>query len=46
MPSVEVVRDRMTAGIARGHADLDWSGLGLIADEEASAARIQAPAIF
>jgi 3-hydroxyisobutyrate dehydrogenase-like beta-hydroxyacid dehydrogenase len=46
MPSVEVVRDRMMAGIARGHADLDWSGLGLIADEEASAARVQAPAIF
>ncbi len=46
MPSVEVVRDRMTAGIARGHADLDWSGLGLIADEEASAARVRAPAIF
>ena len=46
MPSVEVVRDRMTAGIARGHADLDWSGLGLIADEEASATRAQAPAIL
>jgi 3-hydroxyisobutyrate dehydrogenase-like beta-hydroxyacid dehydrogenase len=36
MPSVGVVRDRMTAGIARGHADLDWSALGLIADEEAA----------
>lgn len=36
MPSVGVVRDRMTAGIARGHADLDWSALGLVADEEAA----------
>jgi 3-hydroxyisobutyrate dehydrogenase-like beta-hydroxyacid dehydrogenase len=36
MPSVEVVRDRMMAGIARGHADLDWSALGLVADEEAA----------
>jgi 3-hydroxyisobutyrate dehydrogenase-like beta-hydroxyacid dehydrogenase len=35
MPSVDVVRDRMIAGIARGHADLDWSALGLIAAEEA-----------
>jgi 3-hydroxyisobutyrate dehydrogenase-like beta-hydroxyacid dehydrogenase len=35
MPSVDVVRDRMMAGIARGYADLDWSALGLIAAEEA-----------
>jgi 3-hydroxyisobutyrate dehydrogenase-like beta-hydroxyacid dehydrogenase len=35
MPSVGVVRDRMMTGIARGHADLDWSALGLIAAEEA-----------
>jgi 3-hydroxyisobutyrate dehydrogenase-like beta-hydroxyacid dehydrogenase len=35
MPSVGVVRDRMMAGIARGHANLDWSALGLIAAEEA-----------
>jgi 3-hydroxyisobutyrate dehydrogenase-like beta-hydroxyacid dehydrogenase len=35
MPSVGVVLDRMMAGIARGHADLDWSALGLIAAEEA-----------
>jgi 3-hydroxyisobutyrate dehydrogenase-like beta-hydroxyacid dehydrogenase len=35
MPSVDVVRDRMIAGIARGYADLDWSALGLIAAEEA-----------
>jgi len=35
MPSVGVVRDRMITGIARGHADLDWSALGLIAAEEA-----------
>jgi 3-hydroxyisobutyrate dehydrogenase-like beta-hydroxyacid dehydrogenase len=35
MPSVDVVRDRLITGIARGHADLDWSALGLVADEEA-----------
>jgi 3-hydroxyisobutyrate dehydrogenase-like beta-hydroxyacid dehydrogenase len=35
MPSVDVVRDRMIAGIARGYANLDWSALGLIAAEEA-----------
>ena len=35
MPSVDVVRDRMIAGIARGYGDLDWSALGLIAAEEA-----------
>jgi 3-hydroxyisobutyrate dehydrogenase-like beta-hydroxyacid dehydrogenase len=35
MPSVGVVRDRMMTAIARGHADLDWSALGLIAAEEA-----------
>ncbi len=35
MPSVGVVHDRMIAGMARGHADLDWSALGLIAAEEA-----------
>jgi 3-hydroxyisobutyrate dehydrogenase-like beta-hydroxyacid dehydrogenase len=35
MPSVGVVRDRMLTGIARGHGDLDWTALGLIAAEEA-----------
>ena len=35
MPSVNVVRDRLITGIARGYADLDWSVLGLIAAEEA-----------
>jgi 3-hydroxyisobutyrate dehydrogenase-like beta-hydroxyacid dehydrogenase len=35
MPSVNVVRDRLVAGIARGYADLDWTALGLIAAEEA-----------
>ena len=35
MPSVQVVRDRLTAGIARGYADLDWTALGLIAAQEA-----------
>jgi 3-hydroxyisobutyrate dehydrogenase-like beta-hydroxyacid dehydrogenase len=45
MPSVSVVRDRMMTGIARGYAELDWSGLGLIAAEEAGApvARCAAP---
>jgi 3-hydroxyisobutyrate dehydrogenase-like beta-hydroxyacid dehydrogenase len=35
MPSVSVVRDRLLTGIARGYAELDWTALGLIADEEA-----------
>jgi 3-hydroxyisobutyrate dehydrogenase-like beta-hydroxyacid dehydrogenase len=35
MPSVSVVRDRMMTAIGRGHADLDWTALGLIAAEEA-----------
>jgi 3-hydroxyisobutyrate dehydrogenase-like beta-hydroxyacid dehydrogenase len=35
MPSVQVVRDRLTAGIARGYAGLDWTALGLIAAQEA-----------
>jgi len=35
MPSVSVVRDRLITGIARGYDDLDWTGLGLVAAEEA-----------
>jgi 3-hydroxyisobutyrate dehydrogenase-like beta-hydroxyacid dehydrogenase len=35
MPSVGVVRDRLITGIARGHGQLDWTALGLIAAEEA-----------
>ena len=35
MPSVSVVRDRLITGIARGHGDLDWSALGLVAAQEA-----------
>ena len=35
MPSVGVVRDRLITGIARGYAGLDWTALGLIAEEEA-----------
>lgn len=35
MPSVDMVRDRMLTGMARGYANLDWSALGLIAAEEA-----------
>jgi 3-hydroxyisobutyrate dehydrogenase-like beta-hydroxyacid dehydrogenase len=34
MPSVSVVRDRLITGIARGHGELDWTALGLIAAEE------------
>jgi hypothetical protein len=34
MPSVSVVRDRLITGIARGHCDLDWTALGLIAADE------------
>jgi 3-hydroxyisobutyrate dehydrogenase-like beta-hydroxyacid dehydrogenase len=35
MPSVDVVRDRLITGIARGYGGLDWTALGLIAAEEA-----------
>lgn len=35
LPSVDVVRDRLITGIARGYGDLDWSALRLIAAEEA-----------
>jgi 3-hydroxyisobutyrate dehydrogenase-like beta-hydroxyacid dehydrogenase len=35
MPSVDVVRDRLITGIARGYADLDWTALGMIAAEAA-----------
>jgi 3-hydroxyisobutyrate dehydrogenase-like beta-hydroxyacid dehydrogenase len=35
MPSVDVVHDRLVSGVARGHGDLDWSALALIAAEEA-----------
>jgi 3-hydroxyisobutyrate dehydrogenase-like beta-hydroxyacid dehydrogenase len=35
MPSVNVVRDRLITGIARGYADRDWTVLGLIAAQEA-----------
>jgi 3-hydroxyisobutyrate dehydrogenase-like beta-hydroxyacid dehydrogenase len=35
MPSVSLVRDRMITAIARGHAKLDWTALGLVASEEA-----------
>jgi 3-hydroxyisobutyrate dehydrogenase-like beta-hydroxyacid dehydrogenase len=35
LPSVNVVRDRLISGIARGYGDLDWTALGLIAAEEA-----------
>jgi 3-hydroxyisobutyrate dehydrogenase-like beta-hydroxyacid dehydrogenase len=43
MPSVDVVRDRMVTGIAHGHADLDWTALGLIAAEEAGLHVPQSP---
>ena len=35
MPSVDVVRDRLITGIARGYDKLDWTVLGRIAAEEA-----------
>jgi 3-hydroxyisobutyrate dehydrogenase-like beta-hydroxyacid dehydrogenase len=44
MPSVDVVHDRMIAGIARGYADLDWTVLGLIAAEEAGLHGLLQPA--
>jgi 3-hydroxyisobutyrate dehydrogenase-like beta-hydroxyacid dehydrogenase len=34
MPSVGVARDWLITGIARGHGELDWTALGLIAAEE------------
>jgi 3-hydroxyisobutyrate dehydrogenase-like beta-hydroxyacid dehydrogenase len=42
MPTVEVVRDRLLMGIARGYADLDWTALGLIAAQE-SGLELDAP---
>jgi 3-hydroxyisobutyrate dehydrogenase-like beta-hydroxyacid dehydrogenase len=41
MPSVNVVHDRLVTGIARGHDDLDWTALGLIAAEEAGIASVR-----
>jgi len=35
MPSVDVVHNRLVSGVARGHSELDWSALALIAEEEA-----------
>jgi 3-hydroxyisobutyrate dehydrogenase-like beta-hydroxyacid dehydrogenase len=35
MPSVQVVRDRLTSGIARGYASLDWTALGMVAAQDA-----------
>jgi 3-hydroxyisobutyrate dehydrogenase-like beta-hydroxyacid dehydrogenase len=43
MPSVNVVRDRLITGIARGYGDLDWTALGLIAAEEAGIGAVQPP---
>lgn len=40
MPILDVVRDRLVAGIERGYADLDVSALGLVAAE---AAGLEAP---
>ncbi|MEA2992018.1 MAG: hypothetical protein QOD40_938 [Alphaproteobacteria bacterium] len=34
-PSVNVVRDRLITGIARGYGGLDWTALGLVAEQEA-----------
>jgi 3-hydroxyisobutyrate dehydrogenase-like beta-hydroxyacid dehydrogenase len=34
MPSLNVVRDRLMTGIARGYGDLDWSALGLVAADD------------
>ena len=47
MPSVNVVRDRLITGIARGYAELDWTALGLIAAEEAGtqSASLRSPSI-
>ena len=42
MPTLDVVRDRLIAGIAHGYAELDWSALGLVA---ANAAGLETPDI-
>jgi 3-hydroxyisobutyrate dehydrogenase-like beta-hydroxyacid dehydrogenase len=44
MPSVGVVRDRLITGIARGHGNLDWTALALIAEEEAGLCTI--PSVY
>ena len=46
MPSVRVVRERMIEGIARGHGNLDWSALGLVADEKAVSSHDRPVALF
>jgi 3-hydroxyisobutyrate dehydrogenase-like beta-hydroxyacid dehydrogenase len=38
MPCLSVVRDRFITGIARGYSGLDWSALGLLAEEDAGLA--------
>jgi 3-hydroxyisobutyrate dehydrogenase-like beta-hydroxyacid dehydrogenase len=35
MPSLSVVHDRLLTGIGRGYSDLDWTALGLLAEEDA-----------
>ncbi len=35
MPLASLLRDRLTAAVARGRGDLDWAALGLSASEEA-----------
>ena len=42
MPTLNVVRDRLIAGIDRGYANLDWSALGLVA---ADAAGLEPPPV-
>jgi 3-hydroxyisobutyrate dehydrogenase-like beta-hydroxyacid dehydrogenase len=38
MPCLSVVRDRFITGIARGYSKLDWSAIGLLAEEDAGLA--------
>jgi 3-hydroxyisobutyrate dehydrogenase-like beta-hydroxyacid dehydrogenase len=38
MPCLSVVRDRFITGIARGYSEMDWSALGLLAEEDAGLA--------
>lgn len=45
LPSVNVVHDRLVTGIARGHAGLDWTALGLIAAEEAGIGSVAPPTV-
>jgi 3-hydroxyisobutyrate dehydrogenase-like beta-hydroxyacid dehydrogenase len=39
LPFASVVRDQLLSALARGHGELDWSALALVAEENAGVAR-------